>query len=450
MSRSTDPGHFFQPRSAIIPYSDGNLIISSSALDNSARKAEKSKNTNGNPIKLTSKILSVIEDPESSDEDPAVIVAEAAGNVKRVSLQVCTKSNTSQTFPISVHDRKRKDQILTSPPQNGEITHTFRPNTFTPAPLSCLALSARTKSVDEGWSRTLFAGSWDKSIYCWIIQYSITDIQSSTCSHRYSGHADFVKALLTVSLNNKTILISASADSTVIIWSTATGTKLHTLNGHSRGVQALALDPLSLDSGAISFFSGDSNREIRRWVITPTSASEEPTATAELGLTNPPFQPLVMHETSIYALTFDTSGDLWTASADKTAKCLSRERNWEVDTVLPHPDFVKAIAVDDLGGYVVTGCRDEEVRIWDKGSGRLVRTYTGHYEEVTGLCIVGRTAVSVSIDGTIRRWSLKPEDIKKAIVESEQGAELKEDKPKESLLTEDEERELAELMDDSE
>lgn len=66
-------------------------MIYSSALDNSARKAEKSKNKNGDPIKLPSKILAVIEDPESNAEDPAVFVAEAAGCVKRVSLQVCTK-----------------------------------------------------------------------------------------------------------------------------------------------------------------------------------------------------------------------------------------------------------------------------------------------------------------------------------------------------------------------
>lgn len=71
----------------------------SSALDNSARKAQKSKNTNGDPIKLSSKILAVVEDPEGSDESPALFVAEAAGNVKRVSVQVCTKSMLSiQTF----------------------------------------------------------------------------------------------------------------------------------------------------------------------------------------------------------------------------------------------------------------------------------------------------------------------------------------------------------------
>lgn len=57
----------------------------SSALNEEARKATKSKNTRGSPIKLPSKILAVVSDPQNED---AVYVAEAAGNVKRVNLKV--------------------------------------------------------------------------------------------------------------------------------------------------------------------------------------------------------------------------------------------------------------------------------------------------------------------------------------------------------------------------
>jgi hypothetical protein len=61
----------------------------STALDNSARKSQKSKNSNGNPIRLPSKILAIIKDENGLDGFPAVFVAEAAGCVKRISLQVC-------------------------------------------------------------------------------------------------------------------------------------------------------------------------------------------------------------------------------------------------------------------------------------------------------------------------------------------------------------------------
>jgi hypothetical protein len=59
---------------------------------------------------------------------------------------------------------------------------------------------------------------------------------------------------------------------------------------------------------------------------------------------------------------------------------------------------------------------------------------------------------SVSIDGTIRRWSLRHDDLLKAIEEKkerEQGKEKEKVEEKgESLLTIEEERELAELMEE--
>ena len=71
MSRSNDAGHFFQ---------------TSDALASNERKAAKAKNKHGNPLKLSSKILAAIGDPT---DDGAVYVAEAAGEVKRVALEVC-------------------------------------------------------------------------------------------------------------------------------------------------------------------------------------------------------------------------------------------------------------------------------------------------------------------------------------------------------------------------
>lgn len=72
-----------------------------------------------------------------------------------------------------------------------------------------------------------------------------------------------------------------------------------------------------------------------------------------------------------------------------------------------------------------------------------------------GLAIFGSKqdmVASVSIDGTIRKWSLKQADLLKAI-EAKKEENKKREKPiveqeKNSLLTVEEERELAELMED--
>ncbi|KAL2041715.1 hypothetical protein N7G274_005499 [Stereocaulon virgatum] len=70
MSKSTDPDQFFQ---------------TSHSLAETSRKAFKAKNNHGNPIRLSSKILAVLADPST---DGAVYIAESAGTVRRVVLEV--------------------------------------------------------------------------------------------------------------------------------------------------------------------------------------------------------------------------------------------------------------------------------------------------------------------------------------------------------------------------
>ncbi|EMD59250.1 hypothetical protein GGP41_009134 [Bipolaris sorokiniana] len=377
MSLSNDPGHYFQ---------------TTSALEETARKAAKSKNTKGNPTKLPSKILAVIADPQ---DEHHVYVAEAAGSVKHINIET------------------------------SKVVATFSGPT---APLTSIAVSPK--------SGTLFAACWDKSIWSW-------SLSSRKVSTRFQGHSDFVKAIISFTLNGKEVLVSASQDASIIVWDVAAGKKLHILKGHTRGILALALDPVDYEPGkdTITVFSAGSDREIRRWQIASSSAREiQPS-------------PIIAHETSIDALHFDVDGDLWTASADKTAKCLSRGRDWEEDSKFEHPDFVRDVVIDEAGGWIVTACRDEEIRVWERASGRLHHTFNGHFEEVTGLLLMGQRLISVSIDATVRQWNLKPQELAKSIEEAEKerlGEETaKEPERKESLMTVEEEAELAELLEDS-
>ena len=113
------------------------------------------------------------------------------------------------------------------------------------------------------------------------------------------------------------------------------------------------------------------------------------------------------------------------------------------------------MAIDEEGGWAITACRDEEIRVWDRGSGKLHHIFSGHFEEVTGLVLLsGQRLVSVSIDATIRQWSLKAQELAKAIKEAEDerlgATEKAEPKKNEGIMTAEEEAELAELLEDSE
>ncbi|PYI08688.1 WD repeat protein [Aspergillus sclerotiicarbonarius CBS 121057] len=356
------------------------------ALDEQKRKDEKSQNTNGNPIRLQSKILAVAADPLSAG---SVYVAQSGGTVRKVILET------------------------------GETAAVFKGPT---APVTSLCFSPN--------GRLLFAGCWDKTVWSW-------DMASKEPRLRYEGHTDFVRSVVSARLHGQDVLVSGGADAQILVFDIATGQRLSVMKGHAKGIQDLALDPLSLDSDSAELvvFSAGSDREIRHFDL--STGSKDVTGT----------DALLAHDTNVYKLFFDADADLWTASADKTSKCLVREDGWKPNLTLAHPDYVRDVVVYEQGGWVVTACRDEEVRVWNRSTGQLYHTFSGHYEEVTGLVLLGSTVVSVGIDATIRQWSLKPDELQSAVEKAKKTTE-DEEQPQNpgTVLTEEEERELAELM----
>lgn len=380
------------------------ITSSSTTLEEVNRKSRKSHNTFGDPIQLPSKLLAITPDPLHDD---AVYVAESAATIKRIDL------STRRT------------------------THTYRGPT---APLTSLCFSTN--------GTKLYAGCWDKLIYSW-------HVPSCTPSLKFQGHTDFVKSLVCVrTASGQDIFVSGGAEGDILIWDTQTSRREGVLKGGSHAIQDLALDPLSEDD--LTLYTAFSDPGIRHFTLPNNHNLEDATRTLTLA-----FSPHIIsaHDTSVYKLHFDSDGDLWTASADKTAKHLVRADDWKADTTLPHPDFVRDVIVHERFGWVITACRDEEVRVWNLATGQLHHTYSGHFEEVTGLCVVGDMVVSISIDATVRQWSLKPGDLQRAreeAVDPEKGAEQEqtaqrmENGKKQpgdlSALTEEEERELDELM----
>ncbi|KAI7541469.1 hypothetical protein KC343_g19106, partial [Hortaea werneckii] len=227
MSKSADAGHFFQ---------------TTDALATSERKAAKAKNKHGDPIKLPSKLLAVHVDHAN---DGAVYVAEAAGDVKKINLDTKEVKRISSTQTAS-------------------------------APLTCLATSSQTGC--------LYAGCWDKNIHVLPLLASEGQKKGTTTPAitRLTGHTDFVKCLLTTSLQGQPILISGGADATLIVWDLTTGQPLHKLKGgHVKAVQDLAIDPSSLEETAgevpsFTLFTASSSPEIRRWYISRSTAYELP------------------------------------------------------------------------------------------------------------------------------------------------------------------------------
>jgi hypothetical protein len=73
---------------------------------------------------------------------------------------------------------------------------------------------------------------------------------------------------------------------------------LHMLKGHSRAIEDMAVDWANSTKDRISLFSASSDRTIQNWKISLLSAAEDG-------------EPLIIHETSVYAIKVDQD-DIWT------------------------------------------------------------------------------------------------------------------------------------------
>ncbi|KAI1499766.1 WD40-repeat-containing domain protein [Biscogniauxia marginata] len=370
------------------------------------RRAAKAGNKNGNPVILKSKLLAAIPDPNSPS---SLFIAESAGSVRRVN--------------VDIGDTK---QVYKGPS----------------APVTCVA-------VGGPGNNTLFAGSWDKDIWSW-------DVTTKTPGRKYSGHTDFVKAVVCTKISGKECLISGGADKKIIVWDIETGARLHVLQDQTismMAIQDLVIDPLQSESDEVTLVSASSDPHIRRWRIKLNGFEQLKEASpGEPGAVR---HTILEHDTTVYKLVFDGEGeevDLWTSSGDGTAKCLSRLKGFVSDDTFHHGDHVRTVAVTDQ--WVLTAGRDEDINVWDRSSGKLYCTLEGHYNEVTDLVVSdgGKRVVSVSIDGTIRTWPLQKADLDKVNKEKEDRAngveKLAPVEPTKGLMTVEEEAELAELMEE--
>ncbi|KAK4459941.1 WD40-repeat-containing domain protein [Cladorrhinum samala] len=394
--QSSDPRHFFE---------------TDAEQAKRERRAAKSGNKYGNPISLKSKILAAVADPRSPSS--AILVAESAGAVRRVDVD--DPENTKAVY-------------------KGPIT-----------PVSCVA-------VGGPGNGTLFAGSWDKTVWSW-------DLASRAVGRKYVGHSDFVKAVVCAKLGPKDILISGGADKKIMVWDIASGARLHTLQDgviNMLSIQDLVVDHASSSENEVALISASSDPHIRRWKIRLDGWEQVIEHSPDAPGTER--RTILEHATTVYKLVLDHQGDevdLWTSSGDGTAKCLSRIKHFACDDSFQHGDHVRAVAVTEQ--WVITAGRDEDIKFWDRTTGKLYCSLLGHYDEVTELVLLGSSSdgqaervCSVSIDGTVRCWPLTKTRLDAEVKEQEKPieAENPEESKTEGLLSAEEEAELAALMEE--
>ncbi|KAH7914671.1 WD40-repeat-containing domain protein [Hygrophoropsis aurantiaca] len=337
--------------------------------------------------------------------------------------------------------------------ETGKTLQIFRGHT---APVTCLAFCDRVHQSND--NAFLITGSWDKSIKLW--DTNTKEMISST-----SAHDDFVKTLLVISGAN--LLISSSSDKTVRFWDISdiaeskSLTPVGSISAHTRPVETI-YGELNSD-GTVILFTADTMGIIKVWTL-------EKEADSRTRWRSTLKDTLNHHRTRVTELQYG-GGNIWTASSDETVQIVSYPPN--DSSVKPHSPFIHPLPVRALlplpltdlrEPYLITGFGDV-IRLYDISSidePEILGEIDGHWHDVTSLRLWMRTSkgedgrtriepwvVSTSLDSTIRKWKLSDmlTPTPKTSQEPTSITSVSEVKGNGNWeLTEEEERELAELM----
>ncbi|MEO6326466.1 MAG: serine/threonine-protein kinase, partial [Thermoanaerobaculia bacterium] len=87
-------------------------------------------------------------------------------------------------------------------------------------------------------------------------------------------------------------------------------------------------------------------------------------------------------------------------------------------SAMPHPDQVSAVAISPDGGLLLTACRDHRARLFEVGTGKLVRTFEGHASAITSARFSpdGSLVLTGSADRTVRLWERESGKLVRAFV----------------------------------
>ncbi|KAJ7093192.1 WD40-repeat-containing domain protein [Mycena epipterygia] len=407
--------------------------------------------------------------PESNPKTPEFLVSEAQLVLEEVRRQKSKQTKTlgdpiqlpGKALAIKIHRGyawvaenttvARKMDLET-----GNTLQIYRGHT---GPVTSIAFYDKDTSSRDG--SILITGSWDKTIKLW-------DTDTKTLISSTEAHSDFVKCLFVFpSLH---LLVSGSSDKIVRFWdlSDATSgkplTSMGSISSHTRPLSCI--DGVSSSDTSAVLYTGDSMGAIKIWDLAKESGAAprwKSTLKAELN----------HHRTGINEMRFGHD-HLWTASADDTAQVLadpvSQQSTTKPPVSITHPTAVRCIlplSVTDLAEpYLITGAGDV-IRVYDVSSleePELINEVDAHWHDVTALHLWGRQTVgadgktrvepwvvSTSLDGTIRKWKLadlltqspaprlEPPKAPQVTPASQTSSEFQ--------MTEEEERELAELLD---
>ncbi len=205
------------------------------------------------------------------------------------------------------------------------------------------------------------------------------------CLHTLTGHSRFVNSVA-ISPDGR-LLASGSADKTVKLWNTGTGEHLLTFTGHTDDVNCVAFSP----DGRILASAG-LDRTVKLWQV----------STGKLLLT------LDGHSDWVLSVAISPRFPLLASGSwDKTVKLWHLATGKLLHTLTGHSGGVRSVAFSPDGQTLASGSWDKTVKLWQLATGKLLHTLTGHTEPVSSVAFSLQSPIALasgSEDKTVKLW----------------------------------------------
>ncbi len=214
----------------------------------------------------------------------------------------------------------------------------------------------------------------------------VRDLATGTRLHTLSGHSDRIECVLMSPRGTRAL--SCSLDGTLKFWDLIAGTCLQTLSGHSGEITCV--DMSDDETGVLS---GSRNGTLQFWDLTAGTCLQI------LSAHSSPIKDVRMSpdRTRAFSLSFDGTLKFWDLTEEPYLKILSEPS-----------DQVGCVRMSDDGRMVLFSSRDGTLECWDFIKGIRLQKLSGHSDAIMDLRMsTDRTrALSTSQDGTSKLWDL--------------------------------------------
>ena len=243
--------------------------------------------------------------------------------------------------------------------------------------------------------------SWDETLRIWPLEmcyaHNGTPEELSanllTASTRLRGHKNRVFGVTTIlDHDRKPICASGSADNKIIVWTLPKGEKLYELYNEKDVTWNLCLSSFYVEPKL-----SDEHDTI---AVGPAGAVAATTKVKKSAIVGPVIISGCKNNT-VRIWKVRKAGNFPTGS--QAADSVIRGHTSRIHSLSAYDAFGEA--------FIVTVCRDFDIRVWSLASGELKKTLTGHTSSITWVCAYdcddrrgGAVIVSGSVKGNIRVW----------------------------------------------